>query len=93
MAGQVAYTADSYRISLTMANVESATKVSTTLNEYYPDTTYYAVNAYWTPEETGIVPSISVGFENGNVETDETTETDTNQWLLVSSGMGLAQVH
>jgi len=81
-AGQVAYTADSYGISLTMANVESATKTSTALNEYYADTTYYALNAYWTPEETGIVPSISVGMENGNVEADETTETDTNQWFV-----------
>ena len=81
-AGQVAYTADSYGISLTMANVESATKTSTALNEYYADTTYYAVNAYWTPEETGVVPSISVGFENGNVEADETTATDTNQWFV-----------
>ena len=81
-AGQVAYTADSYGISLTMANVESATKTTTTLNEYYADTTYYAVNAYWTPEETGIVPSISIGFENGNVEADETTATDTNQWFV-----------
>ena len=81
-AGQVAYTADSYGISLTMANIESATKTSTALNEYYADTTYYAVNAYWTPEETGIVPSISVGLENGNVEADETTETDTNQWFV-----------
>ena len=81
-AGQVAYAADSYGISLTMANVESATKTSTALNEYYADTTYYAVNAYWTPEETGVVPSISVGFENGNVEADETTATDTNQWFV-----------
>jgi len=81
-AGQVAYTADSYGISLTMANVESATKTTTALNEYYADTTYYAVNAYWTPEETGVVPSISIGFENGNVEADETTATDTNQWFV-----------
>ena len=65
-----------------MANVESATKTTTALNEYYADTTYYAVNAYWTPEETGVVPSISVGFENGNVEADETTATDTNQWFV-----------
>ena len=65
-----------------MANVESRTRTVTPLNEYYADTTYYAVNAYWTPEETGVVPSISVGFENGNVEADETTETDTNQWFI-----------
>ena len=81
-AGQVAYTADSYGISLTMANIEAATTTTTAVNEYLADTTYYAVNAYWTPEETGIVPSISIGFENGNVEVDETTETDTNQWFV-----------
>jgi len=81
-AGQVAYTADSYGISLTMANIEAATTTTTAVNEYLADTTYYAVNAYWTPEETGIVPSISIGFENGNVEADETTETDTNQWFV-----------
>ena len=81
-AGQIAYTADSYGISLTTALTESATKTSTATNEYYGDTSYYALNAYWTPEETGIVPSISVGFENGNVEFDETTETDTNQWFV-----------
>jgi len=81
-AGQVAYTADSYGISLTMATVESATVTKTALNEYYADTTYYAVNAYWTPEETGVVPSISVGFENGNVEAVESGQSDTNQWFV-----------
>ena len=81
-AGQVAYTADSYGISLTAALTEAATTTTTATNEYYADTSYYAVNAYWTPEETGVVPSISVGFENGNVEADETTETDTNQWFI-----------
>ena len=81
-AGQVAYTADSYGISLTMANIESATHTSTAANEYFADTTYYAVNAYWTPEETGVVPSISVGFENGNVEADQSGTSDTNQWFV-----------
>jgi len=81
-AGQVAYTADSYGISLTMANIESATLTQTAVNEYYADTTYYAVNAYWTPEETGVVPSISVGFENGNVEAVESGQSDTNQWFV-----------
>ena len=81
-AGQVAYTADSYGISLTMANIESATLTTTATNEYYADTTYYAVNAYWTPEETGVVPSISVGFENGNVEADQSGTSDTNQWFV-----------
>ena len=65
-----------------MANIVSATRSSTAVNEYYADTTYYAVNAYWTPEETGVVPSISVGFENGNVEADESGTSDTNQWFV-----------
>ena len=81
-AAQVAYTADSYGISLTMANVESTTLSTTATNEYYADTTYYAVNGYWTPEETGVVPSISVGFENGNVEADQSGSSDTNQWFV-----------
>ena len=79
---QVSYTADSYGISLTGANIESSTKTSTATNEYLADTIYYAVNAYWTPEETGVVPSISVGFENGDVKADETGNSDTNQWFL-----------
>ena len=66
--GQVAYAADSYGVSLTYANIESATKTATSLNEYLADTVYYGLNAYWTPEETGVVPSVSVGYESGDVE-------------------------
>jgi len=78
--GQISYAADSYGVSVTYANIESATKTSTALNEYLVDTVYYAVNGYWTPEETGVVPSISVGFEQGDVEASETL--DTSQWFL-----------
>ena len=76
--GQVAYTADSYGVSLTYANLEGA-KTTTATNEYLPDTVYYGLNAYWTPEETGVVPSISVGYESGDVEA---SEADTTQWFL-----------
>jgi len=81
--GQVSYAGDQYAISLTTATVESATKTTTATNEYLSDTQFYAVNAYWVPEEAGtIVPSISVGFENGNVKAVEAGTSDTNQWFL-----------
>ena len=66
--GQLTYTGDSYGASVTYANVESA-----------DDTTYWGLNGYWTPEETGTaVPSISVGYEMG----DPTTAVDTEQWFV-----------
>ena len=66
--GQVTYTADSYGVSVTYANVESA-----------DDTTYWGLNGYWTPAETGTaVPSISVGYEMGDPE----TAVDTEQWFV-----------
>ena len=66
--GQLTYTGDSYGASVTYANVEST-----------DDTTYWALNGYWTPEETGTaVPSISVGYEMG----DPTTAVDTEQWFV-----------
>ena len=43
------------------------------------DTTYWALNGYWTPEETGTaVPSISVGYEVG----DPSAAVDTEQWFV-----------
>ena len=66
--GQLTYTGDSYGASVTYANVEGTN-----------DTTYWALNGYWTPEETGTaVPSISVGYELG----DPTTAVDTEQWFV-----------
>ena len=66
--GQLTYTADSYGASVTYANVESS-----------DDTTYWGLNGYWTPAETGTaVPSISVGYEMG----DPTTAVDTEQWFV-----------
>ena len=62
--------------------LENSIKWTTAVNEYYADILYYALNAYWKPEQKGFVPSVSVGFENSNVEADETTETDTNQWFV-----------
>ena len=66
--GQLTYTADSFGASVTYANVESS-----------DDTTYWGLNGYWTPAETGTaVPSISVGYELG----DPTTAADTEQWFV-----------
>ena len=66
--GQLTYTGDSYGASVTYANVESA-----------DDTTYWGLNGYWIPEETGTaVPSISVGYEMG----DPTSAVDTEQWFV-----------
>ena len=65
--GQLTYTDDTYGASVTYANIESAN-----------DTTYWALNGYWTPDSTGSVPSISVGYEMGN----PTTGVDTTQYFV-----------
>ena len=65
--GQVTYTGDSYGVSLTYSDYEMAN-----------DTTYTAVNAYYTPESAGSLPSISAGYEAGTV----TGGTDTSQWMV-----------
>jgi len=65
--GQLSYVADSYGASVTYANVESS-----------DDTTYWALNGYWTPSESGSMPSISVGYEMG----DPTTAKDSTQYFV-----------
>ena len=64
--GQLSYAADSYGLSVTYANIESA-----------DDTTFWALNGYWTPDSAGSVPSISVGYEMGDPE----TANDSTQWF------------
>ena len=51
----VAYTADSYGLSLTYGLIESSTT---------EEDTYTALNGYYTPEG---LPSISVGYEVGDI--------------------------
>ena len=65
--GQVTYTGDAYGVSVSYSDYESAT-----------DTTYTAINAYYTPESAGSLPSISAGYEAGTV----TGGTDTTQWFV-----------
>ena len=68
--GQLTYSADSYAASVTYALVEGSSE----------DTTYWAFNGYWTPEETGTaVPSISVGYEVGD---PDGSSADTEQWFV-----------
>ena len=57
VAGNLAYTADNYGLSLTYGVVENAALTD--------DDKYTALNAYYTPE--GSLPSISVGYEVGNL--------------------------
>ena len=65
--GQLSYAADSYGASLTYANVEGT-----------DDTTYWGLNGYWTPLDSGSAPSISVGYEFGN----PTTAVDTTSYFI-----------
>ena len=69
--GQLSYTADSYGASITYAAVEGADSTN-------DDRNYYGLNGYWTPSETGFVPSISVGYEVGEAQ----GKSDTTQWFV-----------
>ena len=69
--GQISYDADSYAVSLTYANVEGADGAN-------DDRNYYAFNGYWTPSETGAIPSISAGYETGSAQ----GLRDTTQWFI-----------
>ena len=61
---------DRYAASLTYANADTPTT----------DTTYWALNGYWTPAETGTaVPSVSVGYEVGN---PNNTTVDTSHYFV-----------
>ena len=67
---QLSYSADQYAASLTYANYDTSTT----------DTTYWGLNGYWTPAETGTaVPSISVGYEVGN---PNNTSVDTSHYFI-----------
>ena len=83
LGGQLSYAADTYGVSVTYANIEDSANsygTGTGTPEYLNETSYWGLNAYWTPESTGSVPSISVGYESGDVEGSETT--DTTQWFV-----------
>jgi len=79
--GQLSYAADTYGVSVTYSNLEDATNSYDASGiEYLDETTYWGVNAYWTPDSTGTIPSISVGYEVGDI--GRSTILDTTQWFV-----------
>ena len=66
---QAAYAADQYGASVTYANYNTSTT----------DTAYWGLNGYWTPEDVGAIPSISVGFEVGN---PDNSTTDSRHYFV-----------
>ena len=88
--GQLTYTADSYGLSATYANIESNTSTTNSTALADSDVTYWALNGYWTPSESGSMPSISVGYETGDSEAASTKDTSTFfvglQWDEVGPG-------
>ena len=79
--GQLAYTADSYGVSATFSTNETSTT---------EETSYIGLNGYWTPSETGAIPSISLGYETGKVSNEtggsavvaDSSRRDTYQWFV-----------
>jgi len=67
---QISYAADSYGASISYAMIETVGV----------DTTYWALNGYFTPTEAAGFPSISVGYETGDSETAGVE--DTSQYFV-----------
>ena len=67
-----AYTADSYGISLTYASVENAGLTD--------ENAFTALNAYYTPE--GSLPSISVGYEIGDIGGAASTVDESTSFMV-----------
>ena len=75
--GNVAYTADTYGVSVTYAMVEDSSGV---------DDTYTALNAYWTPDG---FPSISAGYEWGDDGSAASTADElTSYFVGIESDFG-----
>ncbi len=60
VAGQLSYTGDSFGGSVTVANIENFTSTH--------GRNFVGLNGYWSPTDTGIVPSISAGYEAGDAQ-------------------------
>ncbi len=68
-----AYTGDTYGVSLSYTKIEDNNGV---------DDTFTAINAYWTPDSTGNVPSISVGYEWGDDGSVSTAAQDLTSYFV-----------
>ena len=88
--GQLTYTADSYGASITYANIESTTSTTDLTAVAGSDVSYWGLNGYWTPSDSGSMPSVSVGYEVGDSEADGVKDTSTFfvglQWDEVGPG-------
>ncbi len=72
-----AYTADNYGVSLTYGVVEGASAAGVPTQE---ENTYTAFNAYYTPE--GSLPSVSVGYEIGDLGGEAKTVDETTSFFV-----------
>ena len=77
--GQLTYTADSYGLSATYANIETTAASDPYAAVAGEDVSYWALNGYWTPSDSSF-PSISVGYEMGDPEKDG--EKDTSAFFV-----------
>jgi len=86
--GQLTYTADSYGASVTYSNEETVDGNGDIVAG--EDVTYWGLNGYWTPSESGSMPSVSVGYEMGDPEkagAEDTTHYFVGlQWDEVGPG-------
>jgi len=71
-AGQLAYTTDTYGLSVTGARIETSET---------EDDTFTALNAYFSPEEGGL-PSISVGYEWGDDGSAASNADQTSSYFV-----------
>ena len=88
--GQLTYTGDSYGASVTYASVETVTSTTDSTAKAGEDVTYWGLNGYWTPSDSGSMPSVSVGYEMGDPEkagAEDTTHYFVGlQWDEVGPG-------
>ena len=72
IAGQIAYSTDTYGFSVTVAEIETSSTF---------DDTFTALNAYYDPLEDGF-PSISVGYEWGDDGDATASQDETSHYFL-----------
>ena len=79
---QVAYTGDSYGVSLSWANIENHTTSGNTHTVQDGATQSTAINAYFSPD-LGNFPTISAGFEsNHDDNVSNTTADETSHYFI-----------
>ena len=46
------------------------------------DSQNYAINAYWKPDQTGFVPSVSAGYGWSSLNNGSSADTDLKTWMV-----------